>query len=140
MRVQTVTALPLAILIGLGALGTAEEVMQSASTLSGTWAGERIRVDGGSATVRIQVDCHVARLDRALSLDRAGGFAIEVTFVPMRGVALDGPDERPPSRVVGRIEKDVLQLTIEPDGNEPSGTFTLQRNGKAKLPNCKMRS
>ena len=140
MRVRIVTALSAAIVIGLGAIGTAGEPVQRSATLSGTWAGERIRVDGGSATLRIQVDCHVARLDHAVSLDGTGGFAIEVTFVPMRGVAIDGADERPPSQVVGRLEQDVLQVTIGPDGNEPAGTFTLQRNGKARLPNCKMRS
>ena len=86
MRIQIVTALAMCVaLVFPGALAVPA---QSPSTLSGTWGGERIRLDAGAASVRIQVDCYLARLDRAVSLDAAGGFAIDVTFVPVRGVAL----------------------------------------------------
>jgi hypothetical protein len=138
MRAQLITTL--AMLVGLSVAGPLTGSAQPPTTLSGTWGGERIRVDAGAATVRIQVDCNIARLERAVPLDAAGGFAIEVTFVPLRGVALDGAEERPTSRVTGRLEKDVLQITIGPEGTDPAGGFTLQRNGKATLPNCKMRS
>jgi hypothetical protein len=143
MRMQIATVFVLAIALGPfvpGAFVAAQALAQPPSRLAGSWGGDRIRVVAGSETVQIQVDCHLASLDRPLSLDAAGKFTIEATFVPIRGVPLDGTETPPPLRVVGRLEKDVLQITIGPEGTEPAGTFTLQRNGKPKLPNCKMRS
>jgi hypothetical protein len=74
-----------------------------------------------------------------MALDKAGRFTLAITFVPLGGAPIDGPEDRPQSRVTGRVEKDVLHLTIAPEGSEAAGTFTLQRNGKAKLPNCRFR-
>jgi hypothetical protein len=109
-------------------------------TLLGTWGGEGIRVEGTTTGARIQVDCLLARTDEAIPLDESGKFAITMKFAPLQGAILEDAEDGPSSRVKGRVEKDVLHLTI---GSEDPGlerTFTLQRNAKAKLPNCKLRS
>ncbi|MEZ5420947.1 MAG: hypothetical protein R2708_26895 [Vicinamibacterales bacterium] len=126
-------------LIAAGAGGARAATQGSDAALIGRWGGDRIRIDGSAAGSRIQVDCLLARTDDAIALDASGAFSITVSFVPIRGVALDGQEERPPSRVTGRVEKDVLRLSIGPADGEPSGSFTLERNGAGRLPNCRLR-
>lgn len=108
--------------------------------LVGTWGGDRISVAGTAGSIRIQVDCVVATADEAIHLDKTGRFAATLTFVPVRGVTLDGAEERPASHVSGRLERDVLHVTVIPEGTEAAGTFTLRKNAKARLPNCRLRS
>jgi hypothetical protein len=123
-----------------GGTGPAQTATPPATPLlSGTWGGDRIRVDGSAAGVRIQVDCFLVQLDKGVPLAN-GAFRVEATFTPMRPVALEGSEKRPPSQLTGRVAGDTLTLTIEPKDVEPAGTFILTRNGKATLPNCKMRS
>lgn len=112
---------------------------QPPSAITGRWGGQRIRIDVSATGARIQVDCLVASREGAVAVDDAGGFALAMTFAPIRGVALDGEEERPLSHVTGRLENDRLVITIAPKDAEPSGSFTLERNGKATLPNCRMR-
>lgn len=118
----------------------AQTAPSAAATLAGTWGGDRISVAATSGSVRIQVDCVVATADDAINLDGKGAFTARLTFVPVRGAALDGAEQRPVSTVKGRVEKGVLHLTITPEGSEAAGTFTLRVDTKAKLPNCRLRS
>lgn len=126
-----------AVVMNLNAVEAAQDA--PAPTLSGMWGGDRIRLDGAASGARIQVDCLTASIDHAIRLDAAGTFTVALTFVPLRGVAPDGEEKRQASQVTGRVEKDTLRLTIGPADTEPAGTFTLERNKKATLPNCRMR-
>jgi hypothetical protein len=112
----------------------------AAQTLLGTWGGEGIRVEGTTTGARVQVDCQLARTDEAISLDESGEFVITMTFAPLQGAPMEDPEDGPSSRIKGRVEKDVLHLTIGSEDPEVERIFTLQRNAKAKLPNCKLRS
>jgi hypothetical protein len=142
MRVL-VAVMPMVLTLIAGGAGSCAARPVSAQTpqaLVGMWGGERIRVDAAATSVRIQVDCLLARADEAIAVDKAGTFSLTVRFAPLRAVEPDEPEERPMSRVTGRIENDVLHLTIAPEGSEGAGTFTLRRNARANLPNCKLRS
>jgi hypothetical protein len=136
MRLSLVCPISVALIASAAGLAA----MQAPKSLSGTWGGDRIRLDVSGTGARLQVDCFLGRVEETIVPDDSGSFAITVAFAPLRGVALDGEEDRRESRVTGRVEKDVLQVTIGPEGSEPAGTFTLRRNGKSKLPNCKMRS
>jgi hypothetical protein len=120
----------------LGHRGTA----LAEQALLGTWGGEGIRVDGTTTGARIQVDCLLARTDEAIPLDESGEFVITMTFAPLQGAAMEDAEDAPSSRVKGRLEKDALHLTIGSEDPAAERTFTLRRNAKAKLPNCKLRS
>ena len=126
--------------IGAGTAAVRPEPAQTEQTLIGVWGGDRIRLDGTTTGARVQLDCMVARTEEALTLDKTGAFAVAMTFVPIRGVQIDGPEDRLASRVTGQIENDVLHITITSEQSEANGTFTLRLNGKAKLPNCRLRS
>jgi hypothetical protein len=126
----------------VGALGPLARrgTPQSVQTLLGAWGGEGVRVDGTTTGARVQVDCLLARTEEAIPLDESGEFVITMTFTPLQGAGMEGPEERPPTRVKGRAEKDVLHLTIGSEDPATERTFKLQRNAKARLPNCKLRS
>lgn len=115
------------------------QTTHEAPPLVGAWGGDGIRVDSAAAGVRIQVACFTARLDQPIRPTAAGAFTIAVTFVPIRGVANADEDDRPASWVSGTVDRDAMTLTIEPRDQEPGGAFTLRRNAKATLPNCRMR-
>ncbi len=125
---------------GAARAASRSEPAQTDQTLIGTWGGDRIRMDAAATGARIQVDCLFANTDEAIPLDKNGTFAITVTFVPTRGAQLDGPENPPASKVTGRVEDDVLHITIVAADSEANGTFKLQRNSKGKLPNCRFRS
>ena len=118
----------------------AQTVTPAEQNLVGTWGSDRISVASTAGSIRIQVDCVVATADEAIHLDKSGRFAVTLTFVPVRGVVLDGSEGRPASHVSGRLDKDVLHVTVMPDGTEAAGMFTLRKNAKPKLPNCRLRS
>ena len=142
MRSSLVVAPFLFVLVACGTHGAAAgpELAQTQQTLVGTWGAERVRLDGATTGARIQLDCLLARTDEAIRLDDAGAFSIVMAFEPLRGVQIDSPEHTPPSRVTGRVERNVLHLTIGSQESEANETFTLQRNGKATLPNCRLRS
>jgi hypothetical protein len=140
MRIAFVTPVIFVLAMTGHLVGIEVASMQSPPTLTGTWGGERIRLDGGEKGVRIQIDCLLAQPDHAIVLDAAGTFTTSATFARIRGVALDGSEQRPAVRIAGRVDRDVLHLTITPDDVEEAGSFTLRRNGKARLPNCRLRS
>ena len=138
MRVPLIV--PILVVVLMASAPGPSAMQEPQPPLSGTFGGDRIRLDLTGTGARIQVDCFQGRVDAPIVPDRSGRFAIAVTFAALRGVALDGEEKRATSQVTGRAEKDVLQVTIGPEGSEPAGTFTARRNGKPKLPNCKMRS
>jgi hypothetical protein len=137
--VVTRIVIALAVVGALGPLAHRGTAL-SEQVLLDTWGGEGIRVDGTTTGARIQVDCLLARTDEAIPLDESGEFVITMTFAPLQGAMMEDPEDGPSSRVRGRVQKDVLHLTIGSDDPAAERTFTLQRNAKAKLPNCKLRS
>lgn len=139
MRTSTVTSIVVALATAVPG-APPPDAGGAGRALVGSFGGEGIRVAASATESRIQVQCQLASVDKAISLDDQGRFALSVAFVALQGAPLDDVQDRPQAQVVGRVEGDALRLTIASSGSEADGTFTLRRNARAKLPNCRLRN
>lgn len=136
---RSIVLLVVAVVAGGGA-GLGGQTVTAGRPLTGRWGGDQVRLDASAAGAKLQIGCHLATVESPVTPDAAGAFTLAVTFVPFRGVHIEGDETHPKSTVNGRVEKDTLRLTIEPPVADTAGTLTLTRGGPAKLPNCRMRS
>lgn len=137
---RSVVLLVVAALAVGGGAGLDGQTVTAGRPLTGRWGGDQVRLDATATGAKLQIGCHLATVEGPVAPDASGAFTLTLTFVPVRGVHIEGDETHPKSTVKGRVEKDTLRLTIEPPVADAAGTLTLTRNGTAKLPNCRMRS
>ena len=105
---------------------------------NGAWGGEHVRLtvhdDGGT----IEFDCAHGTLDKPLTLDPSGRFEVPGSLVAEGGPLLkDEVRAGRPARFRGTTDGQHLSLEVTLEGGESAGTFTLARNGRAKLVKCR---
>lgn len=114
-------------------------VQDTPTPVMGMWGGEGVRLDATESGARLQVACFIATHETPLTANADGRFEVSMTFAVIGGAQPDEVESRPASRVVGSVTGSAMRLTITPEDAQPSGAFTLERQAKATLPNCRLR-
>ena len=110
----------------------------TAPLTSGNWGGADLLLTltptGGTA----EFDCAHGAISSPLQVDGLGNFDVPGTFIQEGGPSRLG-DGRPvyPARYAGRITGNVMKLTVtRTDSVVSLGTFTLERDGQARVFKC----
>jgi hypothetical protein len=104
---------------------------------NGEWGGEHVRLTVADTGGKIEFDCAHGSLDGPLTLDADGRFDVKGTLVAEGGPVMK--DETPkarPARYRGETDGRSMSLEVTLEGGESAGTFSLSRNGPAKLVKC----
>jgi hypothetical protein len=107
---------------------------------SGTWGGDRIRLDVTSSGAKIEYDCAHGTIDEAIVVDGTSRFSVAGTHTFERGGSSrsgKAPD-RHPARYDGRVVGDTMEITVTvADTNRRIGRFMLFLNHSARLVKCR---
>lgn len=87
---------------------------------------------------RLELDCAHATVSQPLAVAEDGHFEWRGTwFSEGGGPTAEGPGGARKVRLRGRIDGEAMTLVVETmDGKETLGTFTLRRNGAARIRKC----
>ena len=107
---------------------------------AGVWGGLHIRMDVTDDGAQIEYDCANSTIDRPITLDSQGRFAVKGKFRREHG----GPireDEVPnvsPVRYAGQVSGKTLTLTVTHDETgESYGTYTLTKGSTGRVMKCR---
>jgi hypothetical protein len=104
----------------------------------GDWGGEHVRLTVEEAGAKVEFDCAHGRLDGPLVLDGGGRFDVKGSLVGEGGPVLkDETENARPARYRGETDGQRMSLEVTLEGGESAGTFTLARNGRARLFKCR---
>jgi hypothetical protein len=107
---------------------------------SGTWGGDRIRLDVTSSGANIEYDCAHGTIDEAIVVDGTSRFSVAGTHTFERGGSIrsgKAPD-RHPARYNGRVVGDTMEITVAvTDTNRRIGRFMVFLNHSARLVKCR---
>jgi hypothetical protein len=102
------------------------------------WGGEHVRLNVTDHGGTIEFDCAHGTLDRPLTLDARGRFDVAGSLVGEGGPVLkDEASRMRPVRYRGGIDGPHMSLEVTLEGGGSGGTFSLTRNGRAKLVKCR---
>jgi len=105
---------------------------------NGEWGGEHVRLTVADAGGKIEFDCAHGSLVGPLTLDGAGRFDVEGSLAAEGGpVMKDEAANARPARYRGETDGKSMSLEVTLDSGESAGTFSLARNGRAKLVKCR---
>jgi hypothetical protein len=105
----------------------------------GAWGGDHLRVDVAPDGATSEYDCAHGTIDEPLVADRSGIFSARGTHTFDHGgpVRNDEVPNRHPARYDGRVNGDMLQLTVTiTDGPQVLGTFMLTHGAAPRLLKC----
>jgi hypothetical protein len=104
---------------------------------NGDWGGEHVRLTVADTGGKVEFDCAHGTLDGPLMLDADGRFDVKGTLVGEGGPVMKDPDANArPARYRGQTDGQSMSLDVTFEGGESAGTFSLSRNGPAKLVKC----
>lgn len=105
---------------------------------AGEWGGEHVRLTVDEAGAKVEFDCAHGRLEGPLTLDGSGRFDVKGNLVGEGGPVLkDEAENARPARYRGETDGERMRLEVTLEGGESAGTFTLARNGRARLVKCR---
>ncbi len=105
---------------------------------NGEWGGEHVRLTVADTGGKIEFDCAHGSLDGPLTLDSGGRFDVKGSLVGEGGpVMKDEAANARPARYRGQTDGQSMSLEVTLEGGESAGTFSLARNGRAKLVKCR---
>jgi len=105
---------------------------------NGDWGGEHVRLTVADTGGKVEFDCGHGSLDGPLVLDAGGRFDVKGTLVGEGGpVMKDEAARARPARYHGQSDEESMSLEVTLEGGESAGTFSLARNGRAKLVKCR---
>ncbi len=105
---------------------------------NGDWGGEHVRLTVAGTGGKIEFDCAHGSLDGPLVLDAGGRFDVKGSLVAEGGpVMKDETANARPARYRGQTDGKSMSLEVTLEGGESAGTFSLARNGRAKLVKCR---
>ncbi len=103
----------------------------------GDWGGEHVRLTVADTGGKVEFDCAHGTLDGPLTLDPDGRFDVKGTLAGEGGPVMKDPDSNArPARYRGKTDGQSMSLDVTFEGGESAGTFSLSRNGRAKLVKC----
>jgi hypothetical protein len=105
---------------------------------NGDWGGEHVRLNVADTGGKIEFDCAHGSLDGPLTLDPDGRFDVKGSLVGEGGpVMKDEAANARPARYRGQTDGRSMSLEVTLEGGDSAGTFSLARNGRAKLVKCR---
>jgi len=104
---------------------------------NGNWGGQHIRLTVADTGGKVEFDCAHGSLDGPLTLDPDGRFDVKGTLVGEGGpVMKDETANARPARYRGQTDGQSMSLEVTLESGQSAGSFTLSRNGPAKLVKC----
>jgi hypothetical protein len=104
----------------------------------GEWGGEHVRLTVADTGAKVEFDCGHGSLDGPLTLDADGRFDVKGSLVAEGGpTRKDDAANARPARYSGHTDGKSMSLEVTLEGGESGGTFSLARNGRAKLVKCR---
>ena len=105
---------------------------------NGEWGGEHVRLTADDNGGSIEFDCAHGRLDGPLMLDAGGRFDVGGSLFAEGGpVRKDTVETARPAHFRGETDGQHMSLEVTLEGGESAGTFSLTRNGRARLVKCR---
>jgi hypothetical protein len=120
--------------------------VQGENVTTGTWGGDRIRLEVTEDGAKVEYDCGHGTIDHRLTTEGDGRFRAKGTHVSERG-GPEGEEEREeeerrrkkgvPATYSGRTDGKTMTLTVKlAESNETLGPFTLTYGRKVRLTKC----
>ena len=116
---------------------------ESRTVPAGAWGGNGIALTVDESGAKLELDCAHGRIAQPLALDADGRFELTGTFVRERpGPVRMGPngeaqeEKGAPATYSGRLEGDVLRLTIRFENGGESRPLEARRGQAARLHKC----
>ena len=109
------------------------------SVLVGTWGGDHAGLVATPDSGTLEYDCAAGRITEPLRPGSDGRFVASGTHTPGHGgpVRIDEILPRRPARYTGRVDGDLLSLTVVmTDSNVTVGTFQLTRGRSPNVFKC----
>ncbi len=110
----------------------------SSAALTGEWGGERAALTLTPSGGRIEYDCGQGTLDAPIVPDAHGAFQVSGQHMQARGGPAPKEGDMPSTQPVqyrGSVSGDGMQLQVI-SGNDPIGSYRLQRGVSAQLHHC----
>ncbi len=139
MRSIVCYSLILTLAVAACAGASADTTSAPPSPLIGTWGGEHAGLVATSTGGTMEYDCAEGRITGPLLPGPDGRFAASGTHTPGRGgpVRIDEVLSSRPARYTGRVDGDLLELTVVmTDSNAVVGTFPLTRGRSPHVVKC----
>jgi hypothetical protein len=104
----------------------------------GVWGGEHMGFEVTEGGARMDFDCAHGTVEGRIFVDRAGRFSVEGTYYQEHGGPVREEEEARGERVrlTGRVGGSLMRLTVT-RGNTQLGTYTLTRDGAARVFKCR---
>jgi hypothetical protein len=109
------------------------------AVLIGTWGGDHAGLVATADSGTLEYDCAVGRITEALRPGADGRFVALGTHSPGHGgpARIDEIVLRRPARYTGRVDGDLLELTVVmTDSNAVVGTFAMTRGRSPHVVKC----
>jgi len=109
------------------------------SVIIGSWGGDHAGLVATADSGTLEYDCAVGRVTEALRPGADGRFVASGTHTPGHGgpARIDEVLLRRPARYTGRVDGDLLELTVVmTDSNAVVGTFQMTRGRSAHVVKC----
>lgn len=106
--------------------------------IEGPWAGEHIQLEADAQGARIEADCASGTIAGPLRPGADGRFAATGTFdAQQAGPQAANAPSAAAARYTGRVQDDLMTLSILAPGASEAQTFTLRRGARVKLRRCR---
>jgi hypothetical protein len=128
----------IALLAGLfGVMACAGET--TGPDLSGTWGGRHLELFVFEDSVRLEFECALGTIEKALRLDGSGRFDVAGVYIRGHGGPIregEIPDEHP-ARYAGQVRGSHMELTvILTESADTVGSFSLTRGEPGRVIRC----
>jgi hypothetical protein len=105
---------------------------------TGAWGGEHVRLTVTDTGGTIEFDCAHGSLDEPLTLDANGRFDVSGRLIQEGGpTQKDESSVARPARFSGESGAERMSLQVTQQGGESAGSFSLVKDGPARLFKCR---
>jgi hypothetical protein len=104
---------------------------------AGDWGGDQVGLSVTERGARLELACAHGLVETAILVDEEGRFDVNGVFVREGPGPVREDDQGEPARFSGRVEQDVMTLTVEQTTRSRKiGTFTLEKGRSARIRKC----
>lgn len=110
----------------------------SVAPLTGEWGGPQVRFHLTETGGTLDLACASARLTSPVRPGADGQFTIEAEYEEFSAgpTLADAPPASTPAHFSGRIDGNMMQLSVRRAGNKTTQDFVLERGRRVKLIRC----
>ena len=122
------------------ALNLSPEKMSAKTVTAGVWGAQHMRVEVSAAGARLEWDCAHGSVEKPLTADQQGLFAVEGIYVRERPGPIRVGVEQPTLRAsyAGLVSGSSMTLTVTLiESKETVGTFLLSLGDEGRLRKCR---